>query len=202
MSAHAADAPSHSARRAGRPRSPERDAAILDAALRLLSTEGYSRMTMDAVAAEAGVSKATIYLRHPGKADLATAALQHLRQTAARPPTGHLRADLVAELRQMRINTERSRAMRLVGTCLTEEEQTPELMELFRARTMRPRREIIRRMLEEARERGEVPADAAIEPAVDLLMGAYHSRYLSGEPVEDGWEEGVIDALLDGVGRA
>ena len=52
-------------------------------------------MSVDRVAAEAGVSKAAIYLRYRGKADLATAALAHLREGGQRPPTGDLRADLV-----------------------------------------------------------------------------------------------------------
>ena len=86
-------------RRAGRPRSPALDRAILDAAVHLLSTQGYARMSMDAVAARAGVSKATIYLRYAGKADLATAAIAHLRETGRPEPTGDLRADLLAQLR-------------------------------------------------------------------------------------------------------
>ena len=73
MSTAAPEEPSE-VRRAGRPRSAALDEAILDAALHLLSTEGYARMSMDGVAARAAVSKATIYLRYEGKADLATAA--------------------------------------------------------------------------------------------------------------------------------
>ena len=143
-------------RRAGRPRSPEVDAAILDAALRLLAAEGYARMTVDRVAAEAGVSKAAIYLRYRGKADLATAALAHLRETGEQPLTGDLRADLVEELRRLRRNTERVSAMPLVGTCLMEEQHTPELLPLFRERTSLPRRARLREMLEAARARGEI----------------------------------------------
>ena len=135
-------------RRAGRPRSPEVNAAILDAALRLLAAEGYARMTVDHVAAEAGVSKAAIYLRYRGKADLATAALAHLRETGEQPLTGDLRADLVEELRRLRRNTERVSAMPLVGTCLMEEQHTPELLPLFRERTSLPRRARLRSMLE------------------------------------------------------
>ena len=82
--------------RRGRPRSPEVDAAILDAALRLLAAEGYARMTVDGVAAEAGVSKAAIYLRYRSKADLATAALARLRESGRPEPTGDLRTDLTA----------------------------------------------------------------------------------------------------------
>ena len=176
------------------------DTAILDAALHLLSTEGYARMSMDGVAARAGVSKATIYLRYEGKADLATAALAHLRESGAPAPTGDLRADLVAQLRQLRRNAERVSVMPLVGTCLMEEQHTPELMRLFRERTLGPRRALLRRMLKDAARAGAIAPDGDIEAAVDLMMGAYQSRHLSGEPFPRGLAERVVDALLRGLG--
>ena len=190
------------ARRAGRPRSPAVDAAIIEAALHLLSTEGYARMSMDGVAARAGVSKATLYLRYSGKADLATAALAHLRETGRPAPTGDLRADLVAQLRQARRNAERVTVMALVGTCLTEEHHTPELLRLFRERTLQPRRDIYRRMLDEAAATGEIAPTADREAVIDLLSGAYQARYLSGDGFGDGWEESVVDAVMAALGAS
>lgn len=187
-------------RRGGRPRSAAVDAAILDAALHLLCAEGYARMSMDGVAARAGVSKATIYLRYEGKADLATAALAHLRESGRPAPTGDLRADLLAQLRQLRRNAERVSAMPLIGTCLMEEQHTPELLSLFRARTLRPRRELLRAMLGEAAASGAIAPDGDIGAAVDLMMGAYQSHYISGEPFPAGWEERIVDALMRGLG--
>ena len=91
--------------------------------------------------------------------------------------------------------------MSLVGTCLVEEQHTPELLPLFRERTSLPRRARLREWLDAARARGEIASDADIEPAIDLFMGAYQSRYLSGEPFPRRWEEGIVDALLSGLGR-
>src|SRR5262245_41964594 len=72
----------------GRPRSADADDAILAAALAELGERGYARMSMDAVAARAGVSKPTVYLRHPTKAELATAAIASMRaQPRPAPPT-------------------------------------------------------------------------------------------------------------------
>lgn len=183
-------------RRAGRPRSPAVDAAIVDAAIHLLSTDGYARMSMDGVAARAGVSKATIYLRYAGKADLATAALAHLRESGRPAATGDLRADLVAQLRQARRNAERVRVMALIGTCLTEERHMPELLALFRERTLHPRREIYRRLIEDAAVEGRIRVDADHGAALDLLTGAYHARYLAGDGFPDDWEERVVDAVM------
>jgi AcrR family transcriptional regulator len=187
-------------RRAGRPRSPAVDAAIIAAAIHLLSTEGYARMSMDGVAARAGVSKATLYLRYAGKADLATAALEHLREAGAPAATGDLRADLVAQLRQARRNAERVTVMPLVGTCLTEERHTPELLRLFRERTLQPRRAIYRRLLDEAAAAGRIAPGADREAVIDLLMGAYQARYLAGDPVPPGWEEAVVDVIMAALG--
>ena len=188
-----------SARSPGRPRSSAADRAILDAALRLLASDGYARMTMDGVAAEAGVSKATIYLRYRGKADLATAALAHLRDAGRREATGDLRQDLVDLLAQMRANAERVSVMGIIGTCLAEEGHTPELLRLFRERTLQPRRAALAALLADARDRGELAPDADIEAAATLLMGAYQSRYLSGEPFPERWEERLVATLLAGL---
>jgi AcrR family transcriptional regulator len=187
-------------RRSGRPRDPALDAAIIEAALHLLSTEGYARMSVDGVAVRAGVSKATIYLRYSGKADLATAALADLRETGSPEATGDLRTDLLAQLRQARINAERVTVMPLVGTCLTEQQHTPELMRLFRERVIQPRRAIYRGIIDAAVDAGRVRGDVDREAVLDLLSGAYQARYLSGEPFPEGWEEGVVDAVMGALG--
>lgn len=185
-------------RRAGRPRSEATDGAILDAALRLLTEQGYARMTMDGVAAEAGVSKATIYLRYRGKADLATAALAHLRESDPPARSGRVRDDLLGLLTQLRANADRFSVMALVGTCLVEQQHTPELLTLFRERTVGPRRESVAAILEEGIRRGELPPHVDVGATVDLLMGAYHARCLSGEPFPDDWERRIVDALVPG----
>jgi len=192
-------AESPAARPPGRPRSGAADRAILDAALRLLAADGYARMTMDAVAAAAGVSKATIYLRYRSKADLATAALAHLRDSGRREASGDLRRDLVDLLSQMRANAERVSVMGIIGTCLAEEQHTPELLRFFQERTLGPRRAALTALLTDARDRGELAADADVEAAATLLMGAYQSRYLSGEPFPDRWEERLVATLLRGL---
>jgi Tetracyclin repressor-like, C-terminal domain len=90
--------------------------------------------------------------------------------------------------------------MALIGTCLTEEQHTPELLTLFRARTLQPRRALLREMLGAARESGRIDPGADIDAAVDLFMGAYQTRYLSGEPFGERWEERAVEALLRSVG--
>lgn len=186
----------------GRPRDPETDRRILGAALRLLARDGYARMSLDAVAALAGVTKPTIYRRYQGKAALAEAALAALaatRDESVPVATGVLRADLVAQLRHFRRGVSRPAGVALVGTVLAEEQETPGLLALYRERIVTPRRRLIRRVLELAVARGELRPDADLDLAGNALIGAYYAQYLAGTPFPDDWEEQVVAVILDGL---
>src|SRR3954467_934748 len=88
--------------RGGRPRDPSRDGVIRAAILRLLAEVGYGALTMDAVAAEAGVGKAAIYRRWRTKQDLVVDTIADLNRADAMPPdTGCLEDDLRAMLRSL-----------------------------------------------------------------------------------------------------
>jgi len=185
----------------GRPRSEATDAAILDAAMAEMAERGYARMSIDAIAARAGVSKPTIYLRHAGKAELATAALAAFQQRALPRPTGDTRADLVAILRHLRRGVERPFGMAMIGTVLAEEAHTPELLSLFRERLVAPRRAALRGVLEAARDSGELREDADLDAAVAALVGAYYAQYLAGRPFPRAWPTPVVDVVLGGLCR-
>jgi AcrR family transcriptional regulator len=88
--------------RGGRPRDPSRDGVIRAAILRLLADVGYGALTMDAVASEAGVGKATIYRRWRTKQDLVVDTISDLnRAEASAPDTGSLEGDLRQMLRSL-----------------------------------------------------------------------------------------------------
>jgi AcrR family transcriptional regulator len=187
------------ARAPGRPRSAGADEAILAAALAELGERGYARMSVDAVAARAGVSKPTIYLRHPTKADLATAAIASMRVRPRPAPTDDVRADLVAHLRLLRAGLERPNGMAMFGTVLAEERETPELLALFRERLVAPRRRELRAVLEAARARGDLRRDANVEVAVNALVGAFFARYLAGDSLGGRFVTTLVDTILDGL---
>jgi AcrR family transcriptional regulator len=191
--------PAPAARAPGRPRSASADEAILAAALAELGERGYARMSVDAVAARAGVSKPTIYLRHPTKADLATAAIASMRVRPRPAPTDDVRADLVAHLRLLRAGLERPNGMTMFGTVLAEERETPELLALFRERLVAPRRRELRAVLEAARNRGDLRRDANVEVAVNALVGAFFARYLAGDSLGGRFITTLVDTLLDGL---
>lgn len=189
---------------AGRPRSGQKDTAILQAALQLLASQGFTRMTLDQVASAAGVSKSTIHLRWRTKADLVTAALESLRQTAPRALTGDTRTDLVGLLHDFATVLARVRGMPMIGTCLAEEAHTPELLQLLRSRTVLPRRELLLEVLAAARERGELRPGVDPEVVVSALLGTFYADYLAGrftvdEPGAPGWAEAGVDLVLAGA---
>jgi AcrR family transcriptional regulator len=186
----------------GRPRSERADRAILDAALDLLSEQGYARMTMDEVAARAGVTKPTVYLRYKGKADLATAALTAHSPGDPPPETGDPRTDLIARLRHLRHGVERSVGPAMVGNVLAEERHTPELLDRFRKHVLAPGRAELRGVLERAQERGEVATGADLDAAVHMLTGVYYAQYLSGDPFAQHWPEAEVDVVLAGLRTA
>ena len=156
-------------------------------------------MSVDAVAARAGVSKPTVYLRHATKADLATAAIASMRVEPRPEPTDDLRADLIAQLELLRSALGRPYGMATVGTVLAEEAETPELLALFRERLVRPRRRELRAVFEAARERGELRPGAELDVAVAALVGAFFGRYLSGDPLGGRFVTRLADTVLEGV---
>src|ERR1700742_756538 len=87
----------------GRPRDPQRREAILRAAITLVAEVGYDRMTVEALAARAGVSKPTIYRRWPGgKPEIVADAIRSKHADGDHTPdTGSLRGDLLAFLSSM-----------------------------------------------------------------------------------------------------
>lgn len=189
-----------SARSPGRPRDPEVEGAILAQALRLLAEKGYGRMSVDAVAAAAGVSKPTIYRRFAGKADLATAALASMIDDAARPPAGlRVEAALTRALEHLAGRLRARNSMALVGTLLAEEEQTPELIALFRERVWARRAHLLREVLERARARGEVRGDADLEAVIGMLIGSLYAAHLGLARIPRDWAARVVTTALAGL---
>ncbi|MEV0492056.1 TetR-like C-terminal domain-containing protein [Streptomyces atratus] len=117
----------------------------------------------------------------------------------APPPSGGTRADLTAILKDFAATVERVRGMALIGTCLAEEAHTPELLALLRERTVVPRRALLRHVLEQARDRGEIRLGADLEAAVSALLGPFYADYMAGRADHMGWAEDAVDLVLAGL---
>jgi AcrR family transcriptional regulator len=165
--------------------------------LALLAELGYERMSVDAVAAAAGVSKPTIYRRWAGKHEMVADAIRshpHTRATAA--DTGTLRGDLLAAVRQAADHQLESAPLSAgLASRLRESE---ELATLVREHAIEASRLRFRSVLHRAVERGELTSAAAVSPLfADVAPSVIHSRVLlSLEPVDGEFVAEIVDRIL------
>ena len=162
----------------GRPRDPSIDARVLEVARRHLAEHGYERLSLAAVADEAGTNRPALYRRWAGKADLATAAIAALSAADTRQATDDPYADLVAELTAFRTGVTRPDGLSLVGTML-QRGTDPGLLRLYRERIVIPRRTRLRAILQRAVTQGLVPG-GDLELAVASLTGSFYALALAG----------------------
>lgn len=184
----------------GRPRDPEVDRAILDAVLDLLGDGGYESLTVEAVAARAGVARASIYRRYSGRIELLEAAFRHFAPPTQNPPdTGSIRGDLVAIVRGLAATMERSGSGRLLPSMVAASGKHPEVREAlnrFSASKRAPSVEVIRRAI----GRGELRAETDAELVADLLVGSVMYRILlRGGRVGTRHAEHLVDTVLEGA---
>ena len=187
----------------GRPRSQEADLAILTATVDLLAERGLAGMSIEEVAARAGVGKATIYRRWPSKGLLALDAFVFSFQAEQPlPDTGTLRGDLTAALNAwVRAVTGTSMGRMLTGL-IAEAQHDPELREAWRDRVLEPLRAQHRIMLDRAEARGEIPSSVDREVVLDLFFGAAQHRLLLGHlPLTEDFIRDVVDVILSGIER-
>jgi AcrR family transcriptional regulator len=185
----------------GRPRSPEADRAILAATLNLLAERGLAAMSIEEIAARAGVGKATIYRRWSSKGLLALDAfVTSFREQQPQPDTGTLRGDLIAALTSwVRAVTETPMGQMLTGL-IAEAQHDQELRAAWRDRVIEPLRVQHRIMLDRAIARGEIPASTDQDVVLDLFFGVAQHRLLLGHhPLDDAFIHQVVDVLLDGI---
>jgi AcrR family transcriptional regulator len=178
-------------------RGEERTQAILDATIELLAEVGYDRMTMDAVAARARSSKATIYRHWADKTALALAALHgHGSVVPDVPDSGSLRGDLERYVRQA-IAAMAGTVGSLLSGMLAVAARDPELSALLAQQLHYEQLPLITDLIERARERKEVGPD--VDPMIigEVLPGALIMRILVlGLPGDEAFISRLVDHVL------
>lgn len=187
-------------RRPGRPREDRATSAAIAATLDLVAESGMSGLTTDAVAARAGVSKATMYRRWPSKDALLVDAVGSLVSEITVPDTGTLREDIRLLLRRaVRLYAD-SRPEKLIPELVSEMRRNPDLADAVRSGFLAQRRAALAQILERARARGELRDDIDRELALDLLGGVIYYRFLiTGGPLDDALADSLTEALLHGI---
>ena len=164
----------------GRRRNDAAKDAILDAAFRLLSNPATEAMTIDAIAAEAGVGRQTIYRWWPSKgAVVADALVRHARVAVPDRDTGSFTADLEAFLVDSFAGLENdglaSRLRQIVAAAQQDEHVAPVLADFTAVR-----RAALRAILERGRDARELAPDADLDMLVDMAYGVLYYRLLVG----------------------
>ncbi|MCX4385434.1 TetR/AcrR family transcriptional regulator [Micromonospora peucetia] len=192
-----ADAP----RPPGRPRSVRAAEAIIEATLDLLA-EGSTieAISIEAIAARAGVGKATIYRRWPGKEALLRDALRTLKGTPPEPTGGPVRDDLILLVGAVGHHID-PRAARIMPCLVPEVNRSPEQYQLYQ-NIIEPRREMMREVLRRGVRSGELRADLDVEVAMAMLTGPMLvQRVMRWHPDLDEatLAERIVDGVLDGL---
>ncbi|WP_199443777.1 TetR/AcrR family transcriptional regulator [Umezawaea beigongshangensis] len=180
---------------ARRPLDPTRDARILDAVLELVAEAGYVSMTIDAVAARAGTSKATIYRRWRNKREIALAAMGRYRGTwtSWSVDTGTLRSDLLAHAHrfaEILDGFDGRLAVGLVQARASDPELIDELETRFSSGARLPAE-----VVERAVRRGELTGPADHRLFEEVVASVMFMRWLWRLPLDDAFLEHVVDRL-------
>jgi AcrR family transcriptional regulator len=190
--------------RRGRPRNEAVEASILEGMLRLLARgSSLAGLSIDAIAAEAGVGKATIYRRWPDKDALLLHLLVQL-ESKIEPvcEQGSIRDTLVAVLESIRLNAVNRRSGTDLAMIGAEIRAIPALYSRYHEAVIAPRRALLRRRIAEAQLRGELRADLDPELLGELIVGPMLSRTVlhPDASVEDpDLAATMVDALLSGL---
>jgi AcrR family transcriptional regulator len=184
--------------RGGRPRDPSRDGVIRAAILQLLADVGYGALTMDAVASEAGVGKATIYRRWRTKQDLVVDTISDLAQVdgAAPPDTGSLEGDLRQMMRGY-VAVLNGPTGAAIKSLLSTIPHHPALAAAFRTGPVDEWRKGFEDVWARAEQRGEVPAGMEHTMIGETVGAILVQRWLiTGWPIDDAVADEVLDTVV------
>jgi AcrR family transcriptional regulator len=188
------------ARGPGRPRSEEAHDAILTASIALVREVGYDAVTMDGIAARAGVGKATVYRRWSGKEEIVVEALGRLLRTVPAPDTGATDGDVRAMMR-IALGMYRDPATgNLLSGLVAAMARSEPIARAFRTGFVETWRQAMGTVLSRGVARGDLRAGLDPELANDLLAGPLFHRFLfTGQPVDERVVDSVVDAVLRGL---
>jgi AcrR family transcriptional regulator len=179
-------------------RSEKSRRATLDATLDLCAEQGYAQVTVEGIAARAGVSKKTVYRWWPSKGAV---VLEAVHDAAVRPTvfpdTGDLAADLCTQLYGVIdvLSAPRTRSA-FIGV-LTEAQHDPGLAEQMHRQWIGPRIDQFKHRLRKAQEQGHLPLGADLDVIMDLVYGPIFHRLMVHLPLPDeAYLRKVVDSVL------
>ncbi|MGX7681649.1 TetR/AcrR family transcriptional regulator [Jatrophihabitans sp. DSM 45814] len=187
----------------GRPRSTDAHRSILEATRDLLIGGGYERLTIEAIAARAGVGKQTVYRWWPSKAAIVAEAVLAgviVGETSVLEDTGSIAADLRTWVNRLvsALNDPQATALTRALAVASAERETD--AERLYAQGVAPLRDALRNRLLGAERAGQLRRGTDLEAVADAMMGAFLYRVLArSSPTPDSYADGLLDILLTGI---
>ncbi|HWR47049.1 MAG TPA: TetR/AcrR family transcriptional regulator [Pseudonocardiaceae bacterium] len=185
----------------GRPRDPAVEKAILRATLARLVSDGYARMTIGDIAADAGVTRPTVYRRWADKHDLVVDALDFsLQQEQVEHPAGEIgqlppEEALTEALRRIVPPGVRERGLGLIGNVMAEAKHNPGLLKLVQQHLIVPQLRVFVETLQCLQKQGHIRAGLNLDVIADLCLGSYFATYLRTGELDPALPDRVVGAL-------
>lgn len=189
--------------RRGRPRDERIDRAITSAALEVIAEAGFEGFTVEVVAQRARVAKTTVYRRFPTRNELVVGALERLNDDLPPiPPPGPVRDRLVEALEAVRRRTSASTRGRILMHAAAEGSCDPALADLVQTRVLAPRREVLRSIIADGVDSGELRDGVDADAVLPVLVGPMLYLGMWGSVAPEVEVASVVDVVLTGLTRA
>ena len=184
----------------GRPRSENARQSILRSTIRLLRKSNFADLSIEAIAADAKVGKATVYRWWPNKGALVVDAFAASTEDELHfPDSGSVYKDMSRQMCQW-LGVLRSPRGCIVRAILAAGQSDPELLDEFRKRLLRPRRQEAYDTLRRGIERGELPRGLDLDLVLDMLYGSIYMRFLiRHDELSERYIEEVCRVVLEGA---
>ncbi|MFJ6742223.1 TetR/AcrR family transcriptional regulator [Streptomyces sp. NPDC091279] len=186
----------------GRPRSEAVERAIVEGVIKLLD-DGVplAELSIERIARTAGVGKATIYRRWPGKEELFVDVIRQAEPPDPELPGTSMRDDLVALLEQLRQRALLARSSTLLHNVFAQMKSSPKVWKAYHGTVVEPRRRITREVLRRGQADGELRADLDIDLLDDCFIGPMLLRTVMrlDADLPEGLSETIVDTLLAGL---
>lgn len=178
----------------GRPRSVESHQSILQATLALLAEIGFDAMSIEAIAARAGVGKTTIYRRYVSKEELVADAIENMREEVVIPNTGNLWGDIDALIENAAQITLSPLGRQTVAMIISSASSNSQFAQIYWTKYLQPRRQAFAIVLERAKARNEIQPEIDPNLVFDMVSGVMLYTLIF-RPTTDSWEVHVRRCL-------
>ncbi|MEN3610719.1 TetR/AcrR family transcriptional regulator [Plantactinospora sp. ZYX-F-223] len=176
--------------------------AIRQAVMQELAAVGYGRLSIEGVARRAGVGKTAIYRRWNSKLEMVLEIVSRVAgQSLPLPDTGSLKGDLDVLLRIVARALRHPLASQIIPDLLAEASRNPQIAQTLQEALHANQRDVGILLIGRAVDRGELPAGADPDVAIDLIIGPLYWRLaVARTPIQEDYLRRMVAAIASALG--